>query len=85
MMAHVSASGSVAPIIARSLTVPRREPADVAAREERRVHDVRIGREDEPAIPDPDRGAVVHRGEADAVHGRLAGSVSKPWRKVSVR
>ena len=31
------------------------------------MDDVRVGREDEPAIADADGRAVVHRGEADAV------------------
>ena len=46
------------------------EPADVAAREEDGVDDVRVGGDDEPAVADADRRAVVERREADAVHRR---------------
>jgi len=48
-----------------------RQPADVAAGEHDRVHDVRVGRDDEPAIPDPQRRAVIHGGEAETVDRRV--------------
>ena len=50
------------------------QPADVAAREEDRVHDVGIGRQDSQRSPEPQRGAVVHGFQAPRGHRRAAGS-----------
>ena len=43
------------------------QASDVAARKEGRGHDVGVGREDEPAIFDADRRAVVERAAAEAL------------------
>src|ERR1051326_980497 len=43
------------------------DAADVAAGEDDRLDDVRVGGDDEELVAERDRGAVVHRAEADAV------------------
>ena len=42
---------------------------------EDRMDDVRVGGDDEPVVADAHRGAVVHRGDADAVE-RQQGEVA---------
>ena len=60
------------------------EAADVAAGEEDRMDDVRVGGDDEQLVADADRRAVVHRGEADAVE-RHRGEVADEERSMSAR
>ena len=55
-----------------------RQPSDVPAGKEHRVNDVRIGRDDQPAVAHAQRRAVVHRRQPDLA---AAGSPATPSRK----
>ena len=53
---------SVAPIMARSLTVPQTASRPMSPPGKKiGMDDVRVGGDHEPAVADPERGAVVHR------------------------